>query len=146
MFKNISAAGILGVDTASLRKEFKDRQISTKTFNDLGNAKFEPYFPSEDIRKRFAEIANNLGEPNIYLEVAPTLRAMRSLFRQLPLDGAFDIQIEDFLFEPINTPLLPETGQPIVANQTAEAKINELTRTESALLSDPLEREIARRT
>jgi hypothetical protein len=146
MFKNISAAGILGVETSKLRKEFKDRQISTKTFNDLGNAKFEPYFPSEDIRKRFAEIANNLGEPNIYLEVAPTLRAMRSLFRQLPLDGAFDIQIEDFLFEPINTPLLPQTGQPIVNNQASVGQTNQLTRTESALLSDPLEREIARRT
>jgi len=146
MFKNISAAGILGVDTASLRKEFKDRQISTKTFNDLGNAKFEPYFPSEDIRKRFAEIANNLGEPNIYLEVAPTLRAMKTLFRQLPLDGSFDVEIDDFLFEPLDTTFLPQTGQPIVANQTTEAKINELTRTENALLSDPLEREIARRT
>ena len=146
MFKNISAAGILGVDTASLRKEFRDRQISTKTFNDLGNAKFEPYFPSEDIRKRFAEIANNLGEPNIYLEVAPTLRAMKTLFRQLPLDGSFDVEIDDFLFEPLDTTFLPQTGQPIVANQTTEAKINELTRTENALLSDPLEREIARRT
>jgi len=146
MFKNISAAGILGVETSKLRKEFKDRQISTKTFNDLGNAKFEPYFPSEDIRKRFAEIANNLGEPNIYLEVAPTLRAMRSLFRQLPLDGAFDIQIEDFLFEPINTPLLPQTGQPIVNNQANVGQTNQLTRTENALLSDPLDREIARRT
>jgi len=146
MFKNISAAGILGVETSKLRKEFKDRQISTKTFNDLGNAKFEPYFPSEDIRKRFAEIANNLGEPNIYLEVAPTLRAMRTLFRQLPLDGNFDVEIDDFLFEPLNTTFLPQTGQPIVANQTTEAKINELTRTENALLSDPLEREIARRT
>jgi hypothetical protein len=146
MFKNISAAGILGVDTANLRKEFRDRQISTKTFNDLGNAKFEPYFPSEDIRKRFAEIANNLGEPNIYLEVAPTLRAMRSLFRQLPLDGNFDVEIDDFLFEPLDTAFLPETGQPIIANQTTEAKINELTRTENALLSDPLDREIARRT
>ena len=146
MFKNISAAGILGVETSKLRKEFKDRQISTKTFNDLGNAKFEPYFPSEDIRKRFAEIANNLGEPNIYLEVAPTLRAMRSLFRQLPLDGAFDVQIEDFLFEPINTPLLPQTGQPIVNNQANVGQTNQLTRTENALLSDPLDREIARRT
>jgi len=146
MFKNISAAGILGVETSKLRKEFKDRQISTKTFNDLGNAKFEPYFPSEDIRKRFAEIANNLGEPNIYLEVAPTLRAMRSLFRQLPLDGAFDVQVEDFLFEPISTPLLPQTGQPIVSNQNNVNQTNQLTRTENALLSDPLDREIARRT
>ena len=146
MFKNISAAGILGVDTGSLRKEFKDRQISTKTFNDLGNAKFEPYFPSEDIRKRFAEIANNLGEPNIYLEVAPTLRAMRTLFRQLPLDGNFDVEIDDFLFEPLDTVFLPQTGQPIITDQTQQKDPNtNLTRTQEALLS-PEEKVIASRT
>ena len=38
MFKNISAAGILGVDTASLRKEFSDRQIGAKTFNNFSLA------------------------------------------------------------------------------------------------------------
>ena len=146
MFKNISAAGILGVDTGSLRKEFKDRQISTKTFNNLGNAKFDPYFPSEDIRKRFAEIANNLGEPNIYLEVAPTLRAMRTLFRQLPLDGNFDVEIDDFLFEPLDTAFLPQTGQPIITNQTQQRDPNtNLTRTQEALLS-PEEKVIASRT
>jgi len=143
MFKNISAAGILGVDVSSLRKEFKDRQISTKTFNNLGNAKFDPYFPSEDIRKRFAEIANNLGEPNIYLEVAPTLRAMRTLFRQLPLDGNFDVEIDDFLFEPLDTAFLPQTGQPIITNQTQQRDPNtNLTRTQEALLS-PEEKVIA---
>ena len=146
MFKNISAAGILGVDTARLRKEFSDRQISGKTFNDLSTAKFEPYFPSEDIRARFAEIASNLGEPNVYLEVAPTLRAMRSLFRELPLDGSFDVDIDDFLFEMPNTPLLPQSGQPIVTGQTQQRDPNtNLTRTEQALLS-PEEQVIASRT
>ncbi len=145
MFKNISAAGILGVDTARLRKEFSDRQISGKTFNDLSTAKFEPYFPSEDIRARFAEIANNLGEPNVYLEVAPTLRAMRSLFRELPLDGSFDVDIDDFLFEMPSTPLLPQSGQPIVTNQTQQRDPNtNLTRTQQALLS-PEEQVIASR-
>ena len=145
MFKNISAAGILGVDTAKLRKEFSDRQISGKTFNDLSTAKFEPYFPSEDIRARFAEIAGNLGEPNVYLEVAPTLRAMRSLFRELPLDSSFDVDIDDFLFEMPSTPLLPQTGQPIVTSQTQQRDPNtNLTRTQEALLS-PEEKVIASR-
>ena len=71
---------------------------------------------------------------------------MRTLFRQLPLDGSFDVEIDDFLFEPLDTVFLPETGKPIIANQTTGAKINELTRAENALLSNPLEREIARRT
>ena len=84
MNKNISSANILGVDTSALRKEFSDRQISGSTFNKLATGTFEPYFPSADIRKRFAEIASNLGDPNVYLEVAPSLRAMRSLFKTLP--------------------------------------------------------------
>ena len=146
MFKNISAAGVLGVDTNSLKREFSDRQISTKTFRDLSTARFEPYFPSDDIRKRFAEIADNLNEPNVFSEVAPTLRAMRSLFRELPLDGNFDARIEDFLFEMPGTPLLPQTGQPIVTSQTQQRDPNtNLTRTEQALLS-PEEQVIASRT
>ena len=145
MFKNISAAGILGVDASKLRKEFSDRQISAKTFQNLSTARFDPYFPSEDIRARFAEIANDLGEPNVYSEVASTLRAMRSLFRQLPLDSNFDADINDFLFEMPGTPLLPQTGQPIITNQTQQRDPNtNLTRTEQALLS-PEEQVIASR-
>ena len=138
MNKNINAANILGVDSTRLRTEFKDRQLSPKTFNNLANGVFEPYFPSEDIRARFAEIARNIGDPNIYLEVAPTLRAMRSLFRTLPLTGGFDVELDDYLFENISTPPLPQTGQPIV-NQGGGVEgvdpTTNLTSTEQALLS-----------
>ena len=138
MNKNITSANILGVDTSSLRKEFSDRQISASTFNKLATGAFEPYFPSADIRKRFAEIASNLGDPNIYLEVAPTLRAMRSLFRTLPLDGAFDVELDDFLFEEAPLIPLPNLPQPTVNTQTNVIPTTEntaLTRTEQALLS-----------
>ena len=138
MNKNINAANILGVDSTRLRTEFKDRQLSPKTFNNLANGVFEPYFPSEDIRARFAEIARNIGDPNIYLEVAPTLRAMRSLFRTLPLTSGFDVELDDYLFENISTPPLPQTGQPIV-NQGGGVEgvdpTTNLTSTEQALLS-----------
>ena len=138
MNKNIDAAGVLGVDTGSLRREFSDRQISSQTFANLANGKFEPYFPSEDIRARFAEIARDLGDPNVYLEVAPTLRAMRSYFKTLPLDGSFDVDMDDFLFE--ETPLmpLPSLPQPTVNTQVNTQQINpttNLTQTETALLS-----------
>ncbi len=151
MNKNISSANILGVDTSLLRREFSDRQISASTFNKLATGAFEPYFPSADIRKRFAEIASNLGDPNIYLEVAPTLRAMRSLFRQLPLDGAFDVELDDFLFEEAPLIPLPTTPQPVVNTQTNAQQINPtttLTRTEQALLSpdEQVIRERLRRT
>ena len=147
MYKNISAANILGVSSSRLRKEFKDRQISDSTFNDLARAKFEPYYPSEDIQDRFKEIARNLGDPNIFLEVRPTLRLMFKEFKRLPLTGSFESDINDFLFESISTPPLPQTGQPIVntqANLQQRNPITNLTRTQQALLS-PEEQVIASR-
>ena len=147
MNKNISAAGILGVDAGKLRREFSDRQISPVTFRNLAVGKFEPYFPSEDIQARFAEIARNLGDPNVFTEVAPTLRSMRSLFRTLPLDGPFDLDLNDFLFEEAPLIPLPSTPQPVVGTQVNAQQIDprtNLTRTQQALLS-PEEQVIASR-
>ena len=66
MFKNIDAAQILGVNANSLRQTFQDRQLTTQTFNNLRRGKYEPYFPSDDIRERFREIAKNLGTFDVY--------------------------------------------------------------------------------
>jgi hypothetical protein len=143
MNKNISAAQILGVNKSALQTEFKDRQISDSAFNNLARGRFEPYFPSEDIQQRFAEIARNLGDPNVFTEVRPTLRLMLQEFRRLPLTSSFDSNINDFLFEEAPLIPLPQTGQPIVQAQQTGA-INELTPTEEALLS-PEEKVIARR-
>ena len=143
MNKNISAAQILGVNKSALQTEFKDRQISDSVFNNLARGRFEPYFPSEDIQQRFAEIARNLGDPNIFTEVRPTLRLMLQEFKRLPLTSSFDSDINDFLFEEAPLIPLPQTGQPIVQAQQTGA-INELTPTEEALLS-PEEKVIARR-
>ena len=112
MNKNISAANILGVDNNRLRIEFKDRQLSDATFRNLARGKFEPYFPSDDIQERFQEIARNLGDPNIFREVASTLRLMSGEFRSLPLGGSFDVELNDYLFEDIATPPLPSLPQP----------------------------------
>jgi len=147
MNKNINAAQILGVNTNTLRKEFSDRQLSDATFRNLSRGKFEPYFPSADIQERFAEIARNLGDPNIFREVVPTLRVMSSEFRSLPLDGAFDVELNDYLFEDIATPPLPNLPQPTVNTQANVQNIDpttNLTSTETALLS-PEEQEIRRR-
>jgi len=147
MNKNISAAQILGVNKSSLQTEFKDRQISDKTFNNLAKGKFEPYFPSEDIQARFAEIARNLGDPNVFTEVRPTLRLMLQEFRRLPLTSVFDSDVNDFLFEETLLPPLPSTPQPVVNTQTTAQQIDpntNLTRTQQALLS-PEEQVIASR-
>ncbi len=141
MNKNISAASILGVNTSRLKREFKDRQISDATFNSLAKGKFEPYFPSADIQERFREIARDLGDPNVFLEVRPTLKLMEREFRSLPLTGAFDSDINDFLEEDSILPELPTSvtsAQPVVAGQVNTAQTgqtNELTPTELALLS-----------
>ena len=149
MYKNLEAAQTLGTNINSLRKEFRDRQLSVETFNDLRRAKYDPYFPSEDIKERFREIARNLGEPDAFRIVAPTLRAMRAQMRFLTLDDIFDIDLRDFSFGEITTAPLPITPQPIVNTQTNLQQTDpntNLTRTESALLSNPLDREIARKT
>jgi hypothetical protein len=138
MNKNISAANILGVNNNRLRTEFKDRQLSDATFRNLARGKFEPYFPSDDIQERFREIANNLGDPNIFREVESTLRLMSSEFRSLPLGGSFDVELNDYLFEDIATPPLPNLPQPTVNTQANVGNINpttNLTSTETALLS-----------
>ncbi len=138
MNKNINAAQILGVRKSQLQNEFKDRQISDTAFNNLARGKFEPYYPSEDIQERFREIARNIGDPNIFTEVRPTLRLMLQEFKRLPLSGSFESNIDDFLFEDIATPPLPATPQPIVntqANLQQRDSITNLTQTEQALLS-----------
>jgi hypothetical protein len=150
MNKNITAANILGVNRSRLKQEFKDRQISDAAFNNLSRAKFEPYYPSEDIQERFREIARNLGDPNIFREVRPTLRLMFKEFGRLPLTSSFESDINDFLFESISTPPLPASVtsvQPIVntqANLQQRDPITNLTRTQQALLS-PEEQIIASR-
>ena len=141
MFKNIDAAQILGVNANSLRQTFQDRQLTTQTFNNLRRGKYEPYFPSDDIRERFREIAKNLGTFDVYKEAVPYLRAMRSQMRFLNLADTFDIDLDDFSIDTVQTPNLPSTPmptavQPIVSNQAQAVDQNtNFTSTEMALLS-----------
>jgi len=150
MYKNINAAGVLGVNPSLLKREFDDRQISAKTFNQLRRGRFDPYFPSQDIQDRFREIAANLGELNPYKEAAPILRLIRNDLRQLDLGSNFDLKLEDYLLEDISLPA-PQTsqltpspdvitqGQNILGQGQALAQgitPSGLTPTEEALLSD----------
>ena len=94
MNKNINAAEILGVSNNDLRKEFKDRQLSTENFNALRTGKFKAYFPSEDIRARFAEIARDLGDYDVFRTVYPTLKRMELDMNRLSLNGLYQKNIE----------------------------------------------------
>jgi len=90
MFKNITAANTLGVNNPTLRKEFRDRQISMNAFGRLQRGKFDPYFPSADIIARFREIAKNLGDPSAFGLARTDLRALQREFGDLGLEGTFN--------------------------------------------------------
>ena len=85
MFKNISAAGILGTSDRDLRKVFKDRQISQETFRLLTKGYFDPYFPSADIIAKFREIARNTYDVSSFISARPEVRAAHQQFRGLDL-------------------------------------------------------------
>ena len=148
MYKNINAAETLGVDASSLNREFRDRQISASAFSNLRIGRFDPYFPSRDIQDRFREIANDLGDINVFPEVAATLREMEAEFRALNLNESFDVNLSDYLLEDINiSPILPQVAgaTPVVQPPRPVASETGLTRTEEALLS-PAEKIIRQRT
>ena len=99
MFRNLNSANILGVSDGELRKTFEDRQLSQDAFRKLKDGKFEPYFPSEDIEKRFKEIARDLGDVNVFKEIKPILREMSRDLKQLDLGETFDLDLTDYLEE-----------------------------------------------
>ena len=141
MYKNINAAETLGVSSTALRKEFKDRQLSVLTFNNLRRGKYEPYFPSTDIKDRFKEIAKDLGVFDVYKLVLPTLKAMKTEMKFTNLDETFDLDLNDYLIS--NTgplaPTMPETPPPDAVQPNIRAtNVNPntlLTPTEQAVLS-----------
>ena len=101
MFKNINAAEILGVEEDKLFREFRERQLSASTFSNLKTGRFESYFPSIDIQNKFQENADNIGEPNPFIEAAPILREIQREMEGVPLGDSLEIKMEDYLLEGI---------------------------------------------
>jgi hypothetical protein len=97
MFKNINAAEILGVSSNELFKEFKERQLTGSTFNNLRKGNFESYYPSLEIQQKFKEIADNLGETNPFMEAAPVLRQIQRDMSTIPLSKPFDLNIDNYI-------------------------------------------------
>jgi hypothetical protein len=158
MKKNINAAELLGISGASLGREFRERQIGGKTFNDLRVGIFEPYFPSLDIQNKFREIAANLGDSNPFIEAAPVLREMQNEMKQIELGERFDLDLNDFLFETPSIaervglggigqtpPVSPQLGQAASIQGQGNITSQGLTPTELALLS-PEEQQIRLRS
>ena len=144
MYNDISAAQILGVNKGRLGREFKDRQISDKAYRNLQIGRFDPYFPSEDIEARFREIARDLGDADVYRQVRPVLRTMFNDFRRISLGSSWNITVNDYLQEEIQTP--PLVTQPMPASNVIQTSAisgtnnnlmaSGLTAVENALLSE----------
>jgi hypothetical protein len=155
MLKNLEAADILGADEDDIFKEFRDRQLRGD-YRDLSNDKFDPYYPSRNIRKEFEEIAERIGEDNPFEEVEDILLDIRDDLRDLSFQDQFDIDVTDYITDDmfsagIQTPPLPGNVTSAMPNpqviQTAQANLGNvpnnggLTATEMALLS-PEEQQI----
>ena len=89
MFRDLEAAQILDTTPNSLRKLFKERQISNKNFNNLLRGSFDPYYPSDDIISKFREISRTLGESNPFVEARTDINSIKRDFRNLGLETRF---------------------------------------------------------
>ena len=127
----------------NFKQNLKNRQISDEGFSNLDRGRFQPYFPSADIEEKFREIARDLGETNVYRQVAPTLRRMFRDFRKTRLDSSWNLNVRNYLEETVQTP--PLALQPMPSSQiltsslpgnTTTAMSNGLTPVENALLSE----------
>ena len=89
MYKNLQAAGVLGETPGDLQRTFTERQISSKSFNYLNQGRFDPYFPSKDILRKFREIAAGIDEQDPFRAVAPEVRELENLFKNINFQERF---------------------------------------------------------
>ena len=145
LIKDLGSADLLGADEDDIRKEFVDRGLK-KTYNELTNDIFIPYFPSEKIRKEFEEISERIGEPNPFEEAEDIVDDIREDLQGLSFSDEFDININDYVDEEdfeaaIVTPPLPDSVTSAMPSaqviQTAQAAVPNtgLTQIEELLLS-----------
>jgi hypothetical protein len=150
MRKDLLAANILGAPSRNVRKEFNERQLSND-FRRLTRAKFSPFVPSDNIRKEFRQIEQNIGIVNPYEQARPAIRAVLNNLKGLNLDMNFNDVVDPIDFmemlpteEPLVQTPLPPTPMPnlgIINQETQLATAQGLTPTEMALLS-PEEQQI----
>jgi hypothetical protein len=140
MSNHLKNAEVLGVARNNLSSLFKTRGLSEDTVNNLYRDKFDPFFPSEGIIDRFAEISRTTGQPNPFIEAQGTLRSMERDFSRQSLDKKFIPQIQNYIpslsenIEPLNTPM-PNASILTPPVQQFAGLQNGLTPTENALLS-----------
>ena len=143
--KDIEAAELLGSDDFDLRNEFRERQL-LKDFNRLNNDIFDPYVPSQNIRREFRQLSERIGIENPYEEALLDINDIVQDLRNLSFEDDFDeeINVQDYLIddEPLAQVPLPQTPMPsnqVIQTAQLQAMGNMsqgLTPIENALLSD----------
>ena len=117
-----------------------------KDFNRLNNDIFDPYVPSENIRREFRQLSERIGIENPYEEALLDINDIVQDLRNLSFEDDFDkeINVQDYLIddEPLAQVPLPQTPMPSnqviqTAQLQAMGNMNQgLTPIENALLSD----------
>jgi hypothetical protein len=88
MSNHLKNAEVLGVAKNNLANLFKTRGLSEETVTNLYSDKFDPFFPSQGIIDRFAEISRTTGQPNPFIEAQGILRSMEQDFNRQNLDSS----------------------------------------------------------
>ena len=140
MSNHLKNAEVLGVARNNLANLFKTRGLSEDTVNNLYRDKFDPFFPSQGIIDRFAEISRTTGQPNPFVEAQGILRSMERDFNRQNLDDPFMPKLQNYIpslsenVQPLNTPM-PNVSILTPPVQQFAGLQNGLTPTENALLS-----------
>ena len=146
MYGDINAAKTLGVNSRDLFLQFDKRGLGKRPTGMLFTGKFKPYFPSENIMRKFEEISREIGEPNPFQEALPTLRRIMKQLNRISLDGEFYIRPEDWIEEKSMFQLggdqsqlkTPDVNPALMTQVMPSQNVMEtgLTPTEQALLSN----------
>jgi hypothetical protein len=143
------ALKVLGMRDKEIKQEFADRGM-TPLYKKIQQNRFKPLVISDRMIEVYEQLAKEKGIPNPLNKRSEKMikRIIKRLKKQR-LNRDFIIDQSMYVSDASNmqTPPLPNTPSPRIMAQTQQKDpITNLTRVESALLSDPLEREIASRT
>jgi hypothetical protein len=145
------ALKVLGMRDKEIKKEFDDRGMGP-LYKKIRTNRFKPFEISDRMKEVYEQLAKEKGIPNplnkrsekLIKKIIKRLKKQR-LNREFVIDESRYLSVSDA--SNMQTPPLPNMPSPRIMAQTQQKDpTTNLTGTENALLSNPLDREIARRT